>query len=108
MKKDSDAVIFSAMGALANLIDNICTLYIWAVVLATVLSWLAALDIVNASNQFIRVMADFLYRITEPLLAPIRRILPHLGSVDISPLILILLILFIRDLLVDFLASGIF
>ena len=95
------------MTALLKLVDNICFLYIWAVVLATVLSWLQAFDVVNASNSFVRITSDFLHKITEPLLAPIRRLLPYLGGVDISPLILILLIIFIRDLLFDIFASGI-
>jgi len=87
--------------AFLNLISNIAYLYIWAIVLATVLTWLRALDIVNNSNRFVEMITDFLQRITEPLLAPIRRIMPNLGAVDISPLVLILIIMFVRDLIFD-------
>lgn len=91
--------------AFLKLIDNICFLYIWAIVLATVISWLRAMDVINPSNRFVHVASDFLNRVTEPLLAPIRRLLPFMGGIDISPLILILLIVFIRDLLFDILSS---
>ena len=87
--------------ALLNLISNIAYLYIWAVVLATVLTWLRALDIVNSNNRIVDIVTDFLQRITEPLLAPIRRVLPNFGAVDLSPLVLILLIMFVRDLIFD-------
>ena len=86
------------MQAALNLFNSIVSLYIWAVILSAVASWLIGFNIVNINNKFIYVMVDFLNRITEPFLSPIRRLLPNLGGVDISPVILILLLIFIRDL----------
>src|SRR3546814_17111122 len=63
------------------------------------LSWLVAFNVVNTSNRFVYAIGDFLYRITEPALRPIRRVLPNLGGIDISPVLLILLLVFVRNLL---------
>ena len=72
-------------------------LYIWVVIASAILSWLIAFNVVNTNNRIVLTIADALYRITEPALRPIRSILPSLGGIDISPVILILLLLFIRD-----------
>ena len=72
-------------------------LYIWVVIASAILSWLVAFNVVNTNNRFVLVIGDTLYRLTEPALRPIRSILPNLGGIDISPVILILLLLFIRD-----------
>ena len=66
------------------------------------MSWLVAFGVVNMRNQFIRMVVDILYRLTEPLLRPIRRILPNLGGVDISPVILLLGLFFMRRPLHDY------
>ena len=71
-------------------------LYICILIAAAVLSWLIAFNVVNVRNQFVAMVADFLYRITEPALRPIRNVLPNLGGIDISPMILILIIFFIH------------
>ena len=71
-------------------------LYIYLLVAAAVLSWLIAFNVVNMRNQFVAMVADFLYRITEPALRPIRNVMPNLGGIDISPVILIFIIIFIR------------
>jgi YggT family protein len=63
---------------------------------AAVLSWLIAFNVVNMRNQFVAMVADFLYRITEPALRPIRNMMPNMGGIDISPIILIFIIIFIR------------
>ncbi len=84
------------MKALFLVIDLALVLYIYLLVAAAVLSWLIAFNVVNMRNQFVAMVADFLYRITEPALRPIRRLVPNLGGIDISPVILILLIIFIR------------
>ena len=81
------------IGFLVLLID----LYIWVVIASAILSWLIAFNVVNTNNRIVLTIADALYRITEPALRPIRSILPNLGGIDISPVILILLLLFIRD-----------
>ena len=67
------------------------------VIASAILSWLVAFNVVNMNNRFVLSIADMLYRLTEPALRPIRSILPNLGGIDISPVILILLLLFIRD-----------
>jgi YggT family protein len=81
------------IGFIVLLID----LYIWVVIASAILSWLVAFNVVNTSNRLVYTIAEGLYRITEPALRPIRSILPNLGGIDISPVILILLLLFIRD-----------
>ena len=72
-------------------------LYIWVVIASAILSWLVAFNVVNTNNRVVLVIGDTLYRLTEPALRPIRSILPNLGGIDISPVILILFMLFIRD-----------
>ncbi len=89
------------MIALLNLIDNVITIYIWILILSVVMSWLISFNMVNTGNRFVAVVAEFLFRATEPVLRPIRRVLPNLGGLDISPIILILLLYFLRDLLYE-------
>ncbi|WP_029354880.1 YggT family protein [Bosea sp. 117] len=83
------------------LIDTIITLYVWILIASAVLSWLVAFNVVNPHNQFVRSVGEFLWRVTEPVLAPIRRILPNLGGIDISPVILIIVLYFVRNLLFE-------
>ena len=89
------------MYALLNLVDTILNIYIWILILSVILSWLVAFNVVNTSNRFVYVVGDFLFRVTEPLLRPIRRVLPNLGGIDISPVILILLLYFLRNLMYE-------
>ena len=85
------------MLSLAMLIDKVIDIYTWIVIASAIMSWLVAFGVVNVRNQFIRVVVDLLYRLTEPVLRPIRRILPNLGGVDISPVILLLGLFFLRE-----------
>ena len=85
------------MVPLISFIVLVIDLYIWVVIAGAILSWLIAFNVVNTNNRFVYQVADMLYRVTEPALRPIRNILPNLGGIDISPVILILLLLFIRD-----------
>lgn len=87
------------MTAFFMLIDSILTIYTILLIIWAGMSWLVAFNVVNTHNRFVAMMMDVLYRITEPALRPIRRIIPDLGGVDLSPLILILLIIFLRNLL---------
>ena len=80
-------------------------LYVWLVIASAILSWLVAFNVVNTRNQFIYMIGDFLHRITEPALRPIRRFLPNLGGIDISPVILILVLFFAQRLLQNLLVS---
>ena len=84
------------MKALFVVINLALQLYIYLLIAAAVLSWLIAFNVVNMRNQFVAMVADFLYRITEPALRPIRNFMPNLGGIDISPIILILIIIFIQ------------
>jgi YggT family protein len=88
-----------AMNALFILIDAVLGLVFWTIVLSAVLSWLIAFNIVNPRNQFVGMVWDTVVRLTEPLLNPVRRLLPNLGGIDISPIIVLLLISFLRNLL---------
>lgn len=84
------------MRALFLVLDLALLLYIYLLVAAAVLSWLIAFNVVNMRNQFVATVADFLYRVTEPALRPIRNRMPNLGGIDISPVILIFIIIFLR------------
>ena len=86
----------------------ILDLYIWLLIAAAVLSWLVAFNVVNSRNQFVAMVGDFLYRITEPLLRPIRSILPSLGGLDLSPVVLILLIILLKDIIVRYIYPAVF
>jgi YggT family protein len=91
------------MRALLNVILLALQLYTYLIVASAILSWLVAFNVVNTRNDFVRSIWNFLDAVTEPALRPIRKILPNLGGVDISPVILILLIIFIQNLIVDYL-----
>ena len=86
------------MVASLNLFNNVVDFFIWAIILSALMSWLIGFNILNINNKLIYIIADFLNRITDPFLSPIRRILPYLGGVDLSPVILILLLIFLKDL----------
>jgi YggT family protein len=81
------------IGFLVLVID----LFIWVVIAGAILSWLIAFNVVNTQNRFVYQIADMLYRVTDPALRPIRSVIPNLGGIDISPVILILFLIFIRD-----------
>jgi YggT family protein len=85
------------MVPLIGFIVLVIDLYIWVIIASAILSWLVAFNVVNTSNRLVYTLAEGLYRVTEPALRPIRSILPNLGGIDISPVILILVLLFIRD-----------
>ena len=96
------------MSAVFWLIDTIIDIYIWMLIAQAILSWLLAFGVVNRWNRGVAVIADFLYRVTEPLLRPIRAFLPNFGGVDISPVILILLLMFLRRLILYDIAPAFF
>lgn len=90
------------MIALYLLIDTVLSLFVWLLIASAVLSWLVAFNVVNTRNRAVYVIGDFLYRITEPVLRPIRRVIPNMGGIDISPIVLILIIFFIRNLMAEY------
>ncbi len=85
------------MVPLIGFIVLVIDLYIWVIIIGAILSWLIAFNVVNTNNRFVLMIADMLWRVTDPGLRPIRGFIPNLGGIDISPVILILLLLFIRD-----------
>jgi YggT family protein len=88
------------MRAVLEIVLLILDLYVWLLIASAILSWLIAFNVVNTRNQLVAAIAEFLYRITEPLLAPIRNFIPNFGGLDISPIILILLIYLVQKLIV--------
>jgi YggT family protein len=91
------------MYAFLTLVSTVISIYVWLLIAQAVLSWLVAFGIVNRYNRVVATIGDFLWRITEPLLRPIRRVIPDLGGIDISPVILILLLWFLRNLMFEYL-----
>jgi YggT family protein len=89
------------MHALLWLINTIITIYVWLLIAQAVLSWLLAFGVINRYNRGVSVIGDFLYRVTEPALRPIRAMLPNFGGIDISPIVLILILYFVQILLND-------
>ena len=88
------------MRAVLDIVLIVLDLYVWLLIASAILSWLIAFNVVNTRNQFVSAVAEFLYRITEPVLAPIRSFLPSFGGLDISPIVLILLIYLVQKLIV--------
>jgi YggT family protein len=84
------------MRALLDVILIALNMYMWIVIAAVILSWLVAFNVINTRNPFVAAVAEFLYRITEPVLRPIRNLMPNLGGIDISPIILFLIIILIQ------------
>jgi YggT family protein len=76
-------------------------IYIWLIIISAILSWLVAFNVINTRNRFVYMVGDFLYRVTEPALRPIRRFLPNLGGIDVSPVILILVLIFAKGVLTN-------
>jgi YggT family protein len=94
------------MRSILYVILIVLDLYIWLLIAAAVLSWLVAFNVVNSRNQFVAMVGDFLFRITEPVLRPIRNMLPNLGGIDISPIIVILIIIFIQSVIIPNIAKA--
>lgn len=90
------------MVSLVNLVSYVLELYMWCIIIFVVMSWLISFGVINTHNRFVYLASDFFYRITEPALGPIRRVLPNLGGIDLSPVALILLIWFLQMLLREY------
>ena len=84
------------MRAILDIVLLVLDLYVWLLIASAILSWLIAFNVVNTRNQVVSMVAEFLYKITEPVLRPIRNIVPDFGGLDISPIIVILIIYFIK------------
>ena len=78
--------------AIVWLVNAVITLMVWAIIGSAILSWLFAFDVINHRNRFVNQLATFLDTVTRPILEPFRRIIPPLGGIDISPIVVILLL----------------
>ena len=96
------------MKSIFILLDSIITIYIWIVIINAILSWLVAFNILNTQNRFVFSVLDTTYKLTDPALNKIRRFLPSFGSVDLSPVVLILFLMFIRNLVFEIFAPNLF
>ena len=96
------------MQSVLILLDSVVTIYIWVLIINALLSWLIAFNVLNTSNRLVYSLLDISYKMTDPLLKPIRNFLPNLGNIDISPVVLILLLMFLRNLIFEFLVPAMF
>ncbi len=96
------------MKSVLILFDNVVSIYIWILIINAIISWLVAFNVLNTSNRFVYSVLDVSYRLTAPPLNYIRRFLPNLGSIDISPVVLILALMFLRNLVFEMLTPGLF
>ena len=87
------------MNAIILLIERIIDLYVWVLIINVIFSWLVAFNVLNTQNRFLNIVLEVTYKLTDPPLNYIRKFIPNLGSIDISPVILILVLMFIKDLI---------
>ena len=96
------------MKSLFLLIDSVINIYIWLIIINVILSWLVSFNILNTQNRFVFAILNATHQLTDPVLNKIRKFIPNLGSIDISPVVLILLLIFIRNLLFELLTPKLF
>ena len=96
------------MKSIFILLDNVITIYLWIIIINAILSWLVAFNVINTQNRFVFSVLDVTYKLTDPALNKIRRFIPTFGSIDISPVILILLLMFLRNIIFEIFAPGLF
>ena len=96
------------MKSLFILLDSIITIYLWIIIINALLSWLVAFNVLNTQNRFVFSVLEVTYKLTDPALNKIRRFVPTFGSIDISPVILILILMFLRNLIFEVFAPSLF
>ena len=96
------------MKSIFILLDSIIRIYLWIIIINAILSWLVAFNILNTQNRFVFSILDTTYKLTDPALSKIRRFIPMFGSIDISPVILILFLMFLRNIIFEIFAPGLF
>ena len=96
------------MKSIFVLLDSIITIYLWIIIINAILSWLVAFNILNTQNRFVFSILDATYKMTDPALNKIRRFIPTFGSIDISPVILILFLMFLRNIIFEIFAPNLF
>ncbi len=96
------------MKSIFILLDSVITVYLWVIIVNAILSWLVTFNILNTQNRFVFSVLDATYKLTDPALNQIRRFIPTFGSIDISPLVLILALMFLRNLVFEIFAPNLF
>ena len=96
------------MKSIFILLDSVISIYLWVIIINALLSWLVAFNILNTQNRFVFSVLDTTYKLTDPVLNKIRRFVPTFGSIDISPIILILGLMFLRNIIFEFFAPNLF
>jgi len=96
------------MKSIFILLDSVVTIYLWIIIINALLSWLVAFNILNTQNRFVFSVLDTTFKLTDPVLNKIRRFIPTFGSIDISPVILILGLMFLRNLVFEIFAPSLF
>ena len=96
------------MKSIFILLDSVITIYLWIIIINALLSWLVAFNILNTQNRFVFSVLDATYKLTDPALNKIRRFIPTFGSIDISPILLILALMFLRNLVFEIFAPSLF
>ena len=96
------------MKSIFVLLDNIIMIYLWIIIINAILSWLVAFNILNTQNRFVFSILDTTYKMTDPALSKIRRFIPTFGSIDISPVILILFLMFLRNIIFEIFVPSLF
>ena len=96
------------MKSIFILLDSIITIYLWIIIINALLSWLVAFNILNTQNRFVFSVLEATYKLTDPALNKIRRFIPMFGSIDVSPVILILGLMFLRNLVFEIFAPSLF
>ena len=96
------------MRAILDVVMLVLQLYVYVLIASAIMSWLVAFNVVNTRNNVVSAIWDFLYRVTEPVLRPIRNVLPNLGGIDVSPIILLLIIFFIQRVIQLYLYPVVF
>ena len=96
------------MKSIFILLDSIITIYLWIIIINAILSWLVAFNILNTQNRFVFSVLDTTYKMTDPALNKIRRFIPTFGSIDVSPVVLILILMFLRNIIFEIFAPGLF
>ena len=96
------------MRAILDVVLILLQFYTWVVIAAVVVSWLIAFNVINTRNEFVAMIVKVIYQLTEPLLRPIRNLMPNLGGLDLSPLILLLLVFFIQRIIIYYIYPYVF
>ena len=96
------------MKSIFILLDSIISIYLWIIIINAVLSWLVAFNILITPYRFVFSVLDATYKMTDPALNKIRRFIPTFGSIDVSPVVLILILMFLRNIIFEIFAPGLF